>query len=424
MVSHIQAPWQKILEEGQEAFGRGEFTSGRDLFTRALSLAHEESAAEEDIGGVFFAFGRCLVASGDSLEGRQRLNQALRTYERSVGADSDKALQVKSELAALDPSTAPINAPVQQKASQTDPESAAPPVAEGRITQGGLGRFIKTSTKGFDPTYDQIMAGRQPKKVEPIDVDDFVHPREKLYGFWTAAMGVWLYSILALCLVGFALAPLALLAGFISAGIHLGHLRSRGIKVSERQFPEIFNMIDQYSTALNMQPPEVYVVQEHGLLNAFANRLHRKDMIVIYSDVVELAYEMGEKEMAFVVCHELAHIKRQHVKMAWLHMPGDLVPFLGGAYSRACEYTCDRVAAEIVPDGALFGLVCLAAGTKLYKRINIKALYEQAEEEWGFWTWFSEVQSTHPNLMNRIRAIGLRDQAIKGFKAAAQNQVG
>ena len=101
----------------------------------------------------------------------------------------------------------------------------------------------------------------------------------------------------------------------------------------------------------------MYIVQEHGLLNAYANRLHRKDIIVIYSDVVELAYEMGEREMAFVVCHELAHIKRGHVKNAWLHMAADLVPFLGSAYSRACEYTCDRIAAAIVPDGAVFGLV-------------------------------------------------------------------
>jgi Zn-dependent protease with chaperone function len=456
MVSHIHKPWQVVLAEGKQAFASGDFSSGQDLFTTALSLAHEESAAEADIGQVFFAFGSCLVASGETAAGRQRLNQALRTFERSLGADSPMASMVRDQLAALDPGEHPPSqaqvappagalteppaeelfeapaptpavtsaaSPVRHPVS-TEQVSQAPQPIEPSAGPGGLPRFIKTSARGSDPSYDQIMAARPPKAVGPIFVEDFIHPREKLYGFCTAAISIWLYCILTLCLVAIAIAPLALLAGFISAGIHLGHLRSRGIKVTDRQFPEVFNLIDQYSTALNMQPPEVYVVQEHGLLNAFANRLHRKDVIVIYSDVLELAYAMGEKEMAFVVCHELAHIKRGHVRWAWLHIPGEAVPFLGTAYSRACEYTCDRVAAEIVPDGALFGLVCLAAGTKLYKRVNIKALYEQAEEEWGFWTWFTEIQSTHPNLMNRIRAIGLRDQAIKGFKTAAAAKAG
>ena len=86
-------------------------------------------------------------------------------------------------------------------------------------------------------------------------------------------------------------------------------------------------------------------------------------------------------------------------------MPANVVPFLGTALSRAREYTCDRIAQELVPEGAVMGLVALAAGTKLYRRINLKALYAQQDAEWNFWTWFSEVQSSHPNLINRIRTL-------------------
>jgi Zn-dependent protease with chaperone function len=397
MVSHMQASWQEYVEQGKSAFDQKEIELGNDLFNRALAAAHEAEATEEVIGEIFFTFGNCLLAAGDSGNANQRLNQALRTFERALGKNSEQASAVREKLSQF-----------MARKSQ------------------------RLNGRPDDPTYEQIMTAHPAAatdeeastKIKQIAVNDFIHPREKIYGFATAAISIWVYFLLMICLVGFAIGPLALLAGFITAGIHLGHLRSRGIKVSPRQFPEIYNLVDAYSTALNMPQPEVYVVQEHGLLNAFANRLHRKDIIVIYSDVVELAYEMGEKEMAFVVCHELAHIKRDHVKLAWLHMAGDLVPFLGSAYSRACEYTCDRIAAEIVPDGALFGLVCLAAGTKLYKRVNLKALYEQAEEEWNFWTWFTEIQSTHPNLMNRIRSIGLRDKALQGFHKLAETKAG
>jgi Zn-dependent protease with chaperone function/tetratricopeptide (TPR) repeat protein len=253
-----------------------------------------------------------------------------------------------------------------------------------------------------------IAAQRQPQNY--VDVDELVHPREKLYGGFSAAFGWFIYGISGLCLIGLVLAPLAMLGGFIVNGIHLGALRSRGIKVSPDQFPEVNALIEKYCTMLRMEIPEVYVIQEHGLLNAFANRLHRKDRLVICSDVLELAYKQGERELAFVVVHELTHVKRGHVRWAWLHIPADIIPFLGSAYSRACEYTCDRVATYLVPDGALYGLVALATGTKLYRRVNLQALYDQQEEEWGFWTWYHEIQSTHPNLVNRIRAIGIADE--------------
>ena len=102
------------------------------------------------------------------------------------------------------------------------------------------------------------------------------------------------YGLSVLCLVGLVIAPLALLGSFISGGIHLGALRSRGIKVSDRQFPEVYALIEQFCSQMKMEIPDVFVIQDHGLLNAFAQRLHRKDMIVISADVLELAYGLAK----------------------------------------------------------------------------------------------------------------------------------
>lgn len=81
------------------------------------------------------------------------------------------------------------------------------------------------------------------------------------------------------------------------------------------------------------------------------------------------------------------------------------IPFLGSAYSRACEYTCDRFGAYYQPQGSAKGLLILAAGKKLYQKMNIDKFGLQASEETGFWISFSEILGTHPNLPKRVNAV-------------------
>jgi len=116
----------------------------------------------------------------------------------------------------------------------------------------------------------------------------------------------------------------------------------------------------------------------------FATKFLGRSFVVIYSDVLELAYEKGEQELAFVVCHELAHIKRKHLTWRLFLYPAMLVPFLGSAYSRACEYTCDRFGAHFVPNGAERGLLVLAAGKQLYRTVNVQEFVQQVDGERGF----------------------------------------
>ena len=338
--------------------------------------------------------------------------------EQPVAAPIDQTPVVGKQLQT--PSTSPGSVPVYpsnpskiEPVVQSHHEQEAP-VAVAVPTKRKLPRSLATATGAdTDLEYDEIVSGSGDSQG-PFVIEDLVHPKEKIYRRISGAVGCWIYFCSIIFWgIGFVIAPLAALYSFIAQGLYLGNLRGSGIRVSNRQFPEVQANLEKYCTVLRMEVPEVLVVNHDGLLNAFAQRLHRKDIVVICSDVLELAYEHGEKELAFVVVHELAHLKLGHLKWNWLHIPGNLVPFLGTAYSRACEYSCDRIARHLVPDGALFGLVSLAAGTKLYRNVNLTALYEQAEQDWGFWTWFSEIQSTHPNLLNRIRAIGIKDAEVK-----------
>lgn len=252
------------------------------------------------------------------------------------------------------------------------------------------------------------------------DLSTLVTSREKVYGTISLIIGIAAYMLSVLLIFGIVLAPFMLLITFITHGFFVGGLRSSSIRISPQQLPELNAIVEEICTALRMPVPVVYVANGEGMLNAFATRLLSRDFVVVYSNILEMAFERGDAEVAFVLAHELAHIKRRHTKFRFLHYPATCVPFLGNAYSRACETTCDRFAAAVCPEGARWGLVALATGSKIYRRISLDALYRQVEEEQGFWTWFHEILSTHPNLVKRIKSLGLNPIPGTGYDGVKQ----
>jgi Zn-dependent protease with chaperone function len=179
-----------------------------------------------------------------------------------------------------------------------------------------------------------------------------------------------------------------------------------GCGVSERQFPELLGMAQRHAAAMGLdRVPDLFVMQSGGALNAFATRFAGRDFVVVYSDVLALAKDRGEDAVSFIVAHELAHVKRGHLKHRWLTLPARMVPFLGSAHSRACEYTCDRFGAHCEPAGAVDGLLVLAAGRDLYDSVTVRDFARQAETEGGFWVRWAELLSTHPRLPKRAAAL-------------------
>ncbi len=282
------------------------------------------------------------------------------------------------------------------------------------------------------------MAGRP--SIPPEKLATLVHPRERILLWLVLLAGVGIYFFTAISLLG-SLAAMAapsllvdpanpaasaasaattakgagvlliyvpaIIAFYIVIHGHfVGHLRGNGVRVTEQQFPTIHQLVLRHARALGLEPvPPVYIVQAGGVLNAFVTRFFSRAFVVLYSDIVSLAQDRGEDALGFVVAHELAHIKRGHLRHRWLKIPGHLVPYLGKAYSRACEYTCDRFSAECGPEGAVRGLLVLAAGKSLYRDVNAGLFAAQAETETGFWVRHAELTSTHPRLPKRVAAL-------------------
>jgi Zn-dependent protease with chaperone function len=245
------------------------------------------------------------------------------------------------------------------------------------------------------------------------DLSGLVHPKERVYYAISVTISLLIYAWAVSQLVaGNQVAGVMIMyAAIFGVGfwmvhaLFLGRLRGNAVRVSERQFRDLHEIVVQQCRALDMEVPDVFVTQAGGMLNAFATKFFRRRFVILFSDVVELAREQGEAAVRFVVAHELAHLKRRHLSLRWLIFPAMLVPFLGSAYSRAREYTCDRFGARLVPEGAVSGLLVLAAGKRLYREVDTNEYVQQTSTEGGFWYWLAEVTSTHPNLTKRVAAV-------------------
>ena len=238
--------------------------------------------------------------------------------------------------------------------------------------------------------------------------NQLVHHKEGIYFALTLLFSILTYVALLFSIVGIAMIVALMLISYFFHAISMASIRRNGVRLSERQFPELYQKAVKLAGDMEIEKmPAIYVLESMGTLNAFATRFFGKNMVVVYSEIFDLSEENREDELLFVLAHEFAHIKRRHVMVHLLLLPAMFIPFLGEAYLRACEYTCDRYAAYYVGnlDAAKEALSMLAIGKKLSSKMSKEAYVEQIREESGFFPWLSEKLSSHPDLPKRINAL-------------------
>jgi Zn-dependent protease with chaperone function len=226
--------------------------------------------------------------------------------------------------------------------------------------------------------------------------------------FYTAlVLSLLLWAGIIATIVGMVYAAVIALVLVASHAMLVYHVRANGVRVGLNQLPELYSRVREISQRIGLEDvPDAYVVQAGGVLNAFATKFIGKRMVVLNSELLEACGENGAAR-DMIVGHELGHIRAGHLDWRWLIAPGLALPFLGGALSRAREYTCDRYGrvAAAERDGAELGLLILAAGGRLARQVNRSAFIEQRAEISGFWMSFAQVYATHPPLTKRLAEI-------------------
>jgi len=239
--------------------------------------------------------------------------------------------------------------------------------------------------------------------------DDLVDAREQSLGGLTLVLGVLIWLLLILGTFGIALLAIgagALIYLFVHSAL-IAHLKGNGIAISETQFPEMHTQLLACCKRLQMNaPPQAYILNGNGLLNAFATHFLRTEYLVLTSDVVDAMQQNGEG-LRFYMGHELGHLRRKHLQGELLRWPVLWLPLLGAAYSRARERTCDRhgVACCGSPEASVRALGALSAGRARWRTLNIEGYLHQSEQARGFWMSFHELVSGYPWLTKRAATI-------------------
>ena len=167
-----------------------------------------------------------------------------------------------------------------------------------------------------------------------------------------------------------------------------------GVRVSERQFPQINDMVRDGAYVLDMpEIPEVFVTQ-NPLVNAMALGSD-KPFIVINTGLIDL---LDAEELRTVVGHELGHVLSGHAvyrtmlfhlinlaaRIAWV--PLGYIGLRGIIWAleewyRKAELSCDRAGllASQDPAAAKRVLMKLAGGSRL-SELNSDAFMEQAHD--------------------------------------------
>jgi Zn-dependent protease with chaperone function len=211
---------------------------------------------------------------------------------------------------------------------------------------------------------------------------------------------------------------------------NLADLLGSSVQVTEKQFPELHNLVVRISYILGIAPPKTFL-QESAELNAGTFGPDEKNVYIILTR--GLVQASHPRELAYVIGHEMGHIKAEHVLYhtiaaeisAYLQNKGYSVisqlpiPYADKiantltkpaqlallAWARRSEITADRLGLIACQDlnSAQRALALIALGSReLADQIDIKELEKQKTKGIGRW---SELSLDHPYLPKRLKAI-------------------
>jgi hypothetical protein len=202
------------------------------------------------------------------------------------------------------------------------------------------------------------------------------------------------------------------------------------VRVSPRQFPELYELAAVAAERLSTEPVPVYV-KRSSEMNIYTLGFRRRPLVVLTSALVD---QMEPDNLQFFIGREIGHIKAGHTWLRTLLKPlGSEVPVIGrllnsvvfGDWINRAELTADR--AGFIACGSLTTSVStmlkFGIGIRLYEKLDIREFLGQIDEVRNFSGHLTEIVAEQPYLTQRVRALvqyALSDR----FRALAPDRQG
>ena len=125
-----------------------------------------------------------------------------------------------------------------------------------------------------------------------------VSPKEKPLFVIAAVLSALVWLGLIVSVVGIFYAAFFAVFLLVAQALFLAHVHGNGVRLSEGQLPELYARCKEIAKKLGLEEmPDIYVLQSHGVLNAFAARLLSRRFVVLYSSLLESAREPAQLEL-------------------------------------------------------------------------------------------------------------------------------
>ncbi len=238
-------------------------------------------------------------------------------------------------------------------------------------------------------------------KIKAVDANDYIEPGtglQLIFG-WVLISALGVILLLSTCGVG---ALVAAIFYYTRQRIAEANIKGSALRVGPKQFPDIYEMAEEIAESLDMETPEVYIL-ESNVQNAFAIKYGGKRFVILVDDVIfgcQMTQNMDS--LRFIIAHEMAHHTLGHTKLIRSQMRAVYLPL-----SRLDELSCDAVAAAVVgKEAAADALTLLIVGPHLYSQVNRPSLERQSiQVEENKYTKKAERQLNHPLLLRRLARV-------------------